>query len=126
MRSRGEGEIEGEIGVIVRRAARSTRGAIDERTRRTIALLVNRATRRLTSDALTIAIDEGRDQRARSSDDRIARRSTSGAIFRRARLSIDGRRDRRRSLFFLSLSLSLRFGLSLFSLPLSLSLSFRK
>ena len=47
MRSRGEGEIEGEIGVIVRRAARSTRGAIDERTRRTIALLVNRATRRM-------------------------------------------------------------------------------
>ena len=31
MRSRGEGEIEGEIGAIVRWAARSTRGAIDER-----------------------------------------------------------------------------------------------
>ena len=36
MRSCGEGEIGGEISAIVRRAARSTRGAIDERARRTI------------------------------------------------------------------------------------------
>ena len=42
MRSRGEGEIGGEIGVIVQQAAQSTRGAIDERARRMIAPLVDR------------------------------------------------------------------------------------
>ena len=110
MRSRGEGEIGGEIDAIVRRAARSTRGAIDERARLTIALLVNRAARRLTSDSLAIAIDEGCDQRARSSDDRIACRLTSGAIAGEVSSS--------------SLSLSDLGSLFSLSLFLSLSLSF--
>ena len=67
MRSRGEGEIGGEIG----------------------------------------AIDEGCDRRARLSDDRAARQSMSAlaiAIDERARRTIAPLVDRRRSLFFLSLS----------------------
>ena len=70
MRSRDEGK----IGAIVWRVARSTRGMIDERARRTIAPLIDR-TCRSTSDA------------------------------------IDEWCDRRRSLFFLSLSLSLSLSL---------------
>ena len=93
MRSCGEGEI----------------GAINERARRTIAPLVDRAARRLTS-ALAIVIDEWFD------------RPTSTLVDRRATQSSDERCNRQQSLFFLSLS---DLG-SLFSLSLSLSLSFRK
>ena len=77
--------------------SRSTRGAIGERACWTIALLVDRAARWSTS-ALTIAIDEGRDWPAR-----------------------DERPDRRRSLFFLSLSPI--WALSFLSPSLSFSLS---
>ena len=107
MRSHGRSEIGGEINAIVRRAVRST-----------------------------IAIDEGRDRRARSSDDCAARRSTSALAIaineghdRPTSEPLDDRRlsllahrtiaplvDRRLSLLPLSLS---DLG-SLFSLSLSL------
>ena len=86
MRSRGEGEIGGEIGAIVRRVARSTI-AIDERARRTIALLVNRAARRSTSGA-------------------IAGEVSSSSLFLRSGLSL--------SLIWALFSLSLSLSLSLF------------
>ena len=74
-----------------RSQSRSTRGMIDERTRRTITPLVDHAARQLTSSA----------------------------IVRRVRSLIDERRDHQRSLFFLSLSdLGSLFSLSL-SLSLS-------
>ena len=92
MRSRGEGEIGGEIGAIVRRAARSTSALVG----RSRCLSDDRVTRRSMS-ALAIAIDE------------------------RARRTIALLVDRRRSLFFLSLSPI--WALSSLYLSLSLSLS---
>ena len=88
MRLRGRSEIGGEIGAIVRRVARST-----------------------------IAIVEGCDRRARSSDDRAARQSTSALA-----IAIDKGRDcstSRRSSALSSSSLSLSDLESLFSLSLS-------
>ena len=101
-----------------RRGARSTSAlvgrlwcsTIDER-----ACNRDRRGARSTS-ALAIAIDEGRNRRARSSDDRAARRSP--ALSSR---SSDDRAPRRSSALSPS-SLSLRSGLSLLSLSLSLSL----
>ena len=88
MRSRGRSEIGGEIDAIVRRVARST-----------------------------IAIIEGCDRRACSSDVRAARQSTSALA-----IAIDKGRDcptSRRSSALSSSSLSLRSGLSFLSLSLS-------
>ena len=103
---------EGEIGAIIRRGARSTI-AIDEGHDRRARSSDDCGARRSTS-ALAIAIDEGRDRRARSQS-----RSMRGALVGRSRRSSIAS-----SLFFLSLSLS-DLG-SLFSLSLSLSLFFRK
>ena len=114
MTLRGRSEIGGEIGAIVRRAARSTRGAIDEHVLRTMS-------------AFAIAIDGGRarnrDQRGAQSSDERARRTIAPLVNRRlsllARWTIAPLVDHRLSLLPLSLS---DLG-SLFSLSLSLSLS---
>ena len=71
---------EGEIGAIIRRGARSTI-AIDEGHDRRARSSDDGGARRSTS-ALAIAIDEGRDRRARSQS-----QSTRGAIDERTRRS---------------------------------------
>ena len=118
MRLRGRSEIGGEIDAIVRRAARSTRGAIDEHVLRTMS-------------AFAIAID---DRRARNRDRRGAR-LTSALVGRSHRSSIAGKVSSSSlslsdlgSLFSLSLfdlgSLALALSVLCFAFSLSLSVYF--
>ena len=84
MRLRGEGE----IGAIVRRAARSTRGAIDKRARRKIAPLVDRRAMRSSDERARWSRPSSIAIASKSLVNRRATRLTSTAIVRRARSSI--------------------------------------